>query len=422
MAARSIKIREYTHTRGRAYQCLRCRGFGKEVVGEKGRIVAHFYKHHVSLDKVPYYCNLCNFRCTQQRDLERHVRHYPDHKVAVQKLVERGQSVGQTHEESSLIENTQPYQWTEEDILILNKEESELVWRERSGCRMKMEGGSPVIVQPNLTVIGSATSKALAATSAPAVPCKPLTTIVPTANVSQNHGFIQMSTSANLNAQASTTSTRSDGPTSVMQASVESEDILNNLLNYEDDPFLSEFPTREKHQSYISEPTSNGGVIPSPVRQPMTKSDYVKSPKSMSSSASSTCSCCEEHKQDSQRMVEKFTVAVDAMNRSISLASQAVRGTLDVSLDALSNVTKALQEQAVAIQQYQKITNDLIKSINVRTLTDSAEFIGNQPVLKEDKGRNEERTDNKENKKSDRRRENSREKKHLRQERRHHPY
>ncbi|KAK3587167.1 hypothetical protein CHS0354_016864 [Potamilus streckersoni] len=80
--------------------------------------------------KVPYYSNLCNFRCTQQRDIERNVRHYPDHKVAVRKLMERGQSIDQTHEESSSIENTEPYQWTEE-ILILNKEESELVWRER---------------------------------------------------------------------------------------------------------------------------------------------------------------------------------------------------------------------------------------------------------------------------------------------------
>ncbi|KAK3582811.1 hypothetical protein CHS0354_035749 [Potamilus streckersoni] len=183
------------------------------------------------------------------------------------------------------------------------------------------------------------------------------------------------------------------------------------IMNYKDDPFLSEFPTQEVEmpynvqvtQSHINEPTPTGGVMPSPVRQPMTKSDHVKSPKKMSSSVSSTCTCCKEHKQNRQRLVEKFTVAVDAMNCSISLAAQAVREALGVSLDALSNVTKAVQ--AVAFQQYQKITNNLIKSINVRNLTYSTETIGNQPVLKEDKGRNEERTDNKENKKSDRRRE-----------------
>jgi hypothetical protein len=423
MASRVIKIKEYTHTRGRAYQCLRCTG----VVGEKGRIVAHYYKHHVSLDKVPYYCNLCNFRCTQQRDLERHVRYYPDHRVAVQKLVERGQSMDQEYEESNLIENAEPYQWTEKDIAILTKEESEMVWRERSGGRMKMEGGSPVVMQPNLTVIGSVTNKAATAIITPAVLRRPVTNVLTTP---QNLEPIHMSASANLNDQAKTRNKCSERPASILQTSAESEDILNNLLNYEDDSFLSEFPNQEiKMQSnvevtpcYISEPTPAFSFMPSPVTEPMMNRNYVRSPKSPSSSASSTCTCCEEHKQHSQRMVEKFTVAVDAMNQSISIAAQAVRGALDVSLDALSHVTKALQEQTMAFQQYQEITNDLIKSINGRTFANSTETSRNQPVLRENKGRNEERTDSKENKKSDTRRENSSEKKHQRQERRHHPY
>ncbi|KAL3882971.1 hypothetical protein ACJMK2_029272 [Sinanodonta woodiana] len=173
MASSIIKIKKYTHTKGRAYQCLRCKGFGKGGDGEKGRIVAHFYKHHVSLDKVTYYCNLCNFRCNQQRDLERHVQYYPDHIVAVQNLLERGQS---------------PYHWTDKDIVILAKEESELVWRQRSGGRMKAYGGSPAVLQPDLTVMDYVASKAMTTTIVPAVVA---------AKGPQKHGPIHMSEAAN---------------------------------------------------------------------------------------------------------------------------------------------------------------------------------------------------------------------------------
>ncbi|KAL3890181.1 hypothetical protein ACJMK2_002473 [Sinanodonta woodiana] len=112
------------------------------------------------------------------------------------------------------------------------------------------------------------------------------------------------------------------------------------------------------------------------------------------------------------------------MNQSISLAAQAIRGALDVSLDALGNVTKALQEQTVAFHQFQLLTNKLIKSISVCTLSNSTEPLGNNTSIKENKvnGRNEEKIEYQENKKSSRRRENSSEKKYLKPERRHHPY
>ncbi|KAL3883061.1 hypothetical protein ACJMK2_029354 [Sinanodonta woodiana] len=161
MASSIIKIKKYTHTKGRAYQ----------LDGEKGRIVAHFYKHHVSLDKVTYYCNLCNFRCNQQRDLERHVQYYPDHIVAVQNLLERGQSVDQAFR-----------------YCYLAKEESELVWRQRSGGRMKAYGGSPAVLQPDLTVMDYVASKAMTTTIVPAVVA---------AKGPQKHGPIHMSEAAN---------------------------------------------------------------------------------------------------------------------------------------------------------------------------------------------------------------------------------
>ncbi|KAL3858835.1 hypothetical protein ACJMK2_009086 [Sinanodonta woodiana] len=335
----------------------------------------------------------------------------------MQKLVERGQSVDQAFEESNLVENAEPYQWTDKDIVILTKEESELVWRQRSGGRMRADGGSPVVLQPDLTVMDSIASKAITTTIVPAVVA---------ANGSQKQGPIHMSAAANWKLPGRTISTGSEGPITIIQTSTESEDILKNLLNYEDDPFLSEIHSQEVEipSCYTNESIPAFIVTPSPVKVPVTKSDHVRSPKSQSSSASSTCTCCEEHQQNSQELVEKFTVAVDAMNQSISLAAQAIRGAMDVSLDALGNVTKALQEQTVAFHQFQLLTNTLIKSIGVRTLSNSTEPLGNNSSIKENKvnGRNEEKIEYQENKTSSRRRENSSEKKYLKPERRHHPY
>ncbi|KAL3883172.1 hypothetical protein ACJMK2_029463 [Sinanodonta woodiana] len=295
-------------------------------------------------------------------------------------------SVDQAFEESNLVENAEPYQWTDKDIVILTKEESELVWRQRSGGRMRADGGSPVVLQPDLTVMDYVASKAMTTTVVLAVVA---------ANGPQKQGPIHTYAAANRKLPGRTISTGSEGPITIIQTSTESEDILNNQLNYEDDPFLSEIPSQEVEipSCYTNESIPAFIATPSPVNVPVTKSDYVISPKSQSSSASSTCTCCEEHQHNSQELVEKFTVAVDAMNQSISLAAHAIRGALDVSLDALGNVTKALQEQTVAFHQFQLLTNNLIKSISVRTLSNSTEPLGNNTSIKENKvnGRNDEK-------------------------------
>ena len=47
---------------GRAYKCIPCHyKEGKETIDVKGRIKEYILKNHVSLDEVPYYCQLCLF-------------------------------------------------------------------------------------------------------------------------------------------------------------------------------------------------------------------------------------------------------------------------------------------------------------------------------------------------------------------------
>ena len=59
----------------------KCRVCGK--LDRRQRLVGHLLKTHISFDQVPYYCNLCNFRCTAKEDLARHVTNYKRHREEV---------------------------------------------------------------------------------------------------------------------------------------------------------------------------------------------------------------------------------------------------------------------------------------------------------------------------------------------------
>ncbi|KAH3693583.1 hypothetical protein DPMN_081017 [Dreissena polymorpha] len=55
----------------------RCRACGK--IDRKSRVIGHVLKYHVPMDKVPFSCSLCNFRCLEQQELMDHVRKYRRH-------------------------------------------------------------------------------------------------------------------------------------------------------------------------------------------------------------------------------------------------------------------------------------------------------------------------------------------------------
>ncbi|KAH3783939.1 hypothetical protein DPMN_161889 [Dreissena polymorpha] len=78
------------------YKCRFC-----PKADRKHRAIAHALKHHVQLDRVPFYCTLCNFRCTATVDLLHHVKQYKRH-------VEEVARNGITDEQTVLRQSTYP--------------------------------------------------------------------------------------------------------------------------------------------------------------------------------------------------------------------------------------------------------------------------------------------------------------------------
>ena len=113
--------------RGLAYICLRCPETSP-FVAERYRCVLHIYKKHVALDKAPFYCNICDFVCTNKRELHRHKERYPLHQHRVNEWKAQGKVFD---EESKLISNPTPYKLTEEDLKPLDPLHTGMVWNSR---------------------------------------------------------------------------------------------------------------------------------------------------------------------------------------------------------------------------------------------------------------------------------------------------
>ena len=69
-------------------KCVRCHEMGITTVNRRDRLVNHILKHHVPLDRAPFACTLCMFKCTDQETLLGHVTKYSRHvKMAREKRV-----------------------------------------------------------------------------------------------------------------------------------------------------------------------------------------------------------------------------------------------------------------------------------------------------------------------------------------------
>ncbi|MES9883262.1 MAG: hypothetical protein ABW185_20550, partial [Sedimenticola sp.] len=117
-----ITVKSLVNMRGRAYRCRLC-PVVNPLVGEKSRVESHIYKNHVPLEKVPYYCKLCTFRCTKQEDLENHVLTFRMHRVRARPDVP---------DETWLVQSDDPYILGPNDMEQLSVADSEVVWRSRS--------------------------------------------------------------------------------------------------------------------------------------------------------------------------------------------------------------------------------------------------------------------------------------------------
>lgn len=108
-----------SNNRGRLYICNTC-----HFSGEKDKVFKHYYKKHVAIDNVPFYCTICRFITNSSKELMDHIepRHYPAHAATVEVMVKNGDDV---HEYNSLIENKHYYKVTETDVTRASKAESD---------------------------------------------------------------------------------------------------------------------------------------------------------------------------------------------------------------------------------------------------------------------------------------------------------
>ena len=48
---------------------------------KKRCVESHVYKTHLPLERSPFLCRICTFRCTTQEDLEKHVLRFGSHNM-----------------------------------------------------------------------------------------------------------------------------------------------------------------------------------------------------------------------------------------------------------------------------------------------------------------------------------------------------
>ena len=108
--------------KGRAYVCMRC---GEQpFIDTKTRFQAHFMKYHTKADGLPFFCSLCNFRCTERKQLTDHVFSYKPHRqMAQQREVVDSSSFDR--------ENPQPYRILGTDFRVLSQEQSIHIFKQR---------------------------------------------------------------------------------------------------------------------------------------------------------------------------------------------------------------------------------------------------------------------------------------------------
>ncbi|XP_052230857.1 uncharacterized protein LOC127844547 isoform X2 [Dreissena polymorpha] len=103
----------------RAYQCKYC-----THIDRKGRMEGHILKVHVPMDRAPFYCTLCEFRCQNTRALLKHITQYSGH-------VSEEQRLGKPDYTQVLRRAKHPFYVTEADMVALSAEESG-VWFDRN--------------------------------------------------------------------------------------------------------------------------------------------------------------------------------------------------------------------------------------------------------------------------------------------------
>ena len=98
---------------------------------EKRRVLSHWYKTHLYYTKSPYYCTICLFKATKEKDLIDHIKRgvYPPHQRGVDLKHQMNLPVELNN---ILIKNhTAKYPVESVDFICMTKEESVSIWGQR---------------------------------------------------------------------------------------------------------------------------------------------------------------------------------------------------------------------------------------------------------------------------------------------------
>lgn len=100
--------------KGRAYVCTQCTE--KPFADTKGKFETHHMKFHARPTDLPFWCSLCNFRCTEDKQLTEHIFVYGPHRQEARKRKVLDSS-------PYLHESKQPYKIMPTDFKVLSHEE-----------------------------------------------------------------------------------------------------------------------------------------------------------------------------------------------------------------------------------------------------------------------------------------------------------
>ena len=121
-----INVAKETSDRGRVYKCLAC-GY----LEEKRRVIGRWYKAHKHYTEVPYYCRICLFQATKEKELQDHVNPgvYPPHQMGKDLKRQMNQPVDEFN--MLMKSHTAKYPVEGQDIACLSPEESLANWGQR---------------------------------------------------------------------------------------------------------------------------------------------------------------------------------------------------------------------------------------------------------------------------------------------------
>ena len=116
---------ERARHRGRAYLCLACFHLKKKrVADELGKLEDHIVRNHVELERVPFYCQLCTFKCMKQGQFTSHLSQNKRHTFMCSQRQIQDSSPWK-------VVSPNPYAITETDMQKLSQEESLRFFLER---------------------------------------------------------------------------------------------------------------------------------------------------------------------------------------------------------------------------------------------------------------------------------------------------